>query len=95
MVGVHDFVRLDDIDDGLEEGARVLLSAERVLSNLDKEDAGKITLAYTVDMKRIFARVKYNGNGIIPPDAAGDIALREAIEKIQGTIGGEEDRSGQ
>ncbi len=85
---------LEFIDDGSEEGARLLQSARRVLSNLGKPEATEIYLADTLDTESIFAAVKYNGDGIIPPQAADDPEVKHLIEEILATVGGETDRGG-
>ncbi len=89
-----DSLPLELIDDGLNAGSRLLKSARRVLSNLGKPEATEISLADTLDTESIFAAVKFNGDGIIPPQAADDPEVRLLIEEIIATVGGETDRGG-
>ena len=88
-------VSLDSIDDTTEEGARVLASARRILANLGKADAMSIDLEDTRDTGRIFAQTRFNGDGIIPVEAADTPDLRAVITDIMTTMGAESDRSGQ
>lgn len=88
-------VSLDSIDESSPEGARVLASAKRILANLGKAEASAIDIDDTRDTGRIFAQTRFNGDGVIPPDAAEDQDLRAVITDIVATIGGRADRSGQ
>jgi len=87
-------LRLSAIDETTVEGARVLASARRIVSNLGRPDAETIQLADTLDTERIFAATRFNGDGIVPVAAAGDAASRALIEDIIACMGGETDRSG-
>ena len=49
---------------------------------------------HTRDTGRIFAQTRFNGDGIVPPEAAEDEATRAVIADIVATLGGETDRSG-
>lgn len=89
-----DSLPLDLIDSRHEDGSRLLQSARRILSNLGRPDANTVTLADALDQGSIFAAVKYNGDGIIPPEAAEEPEARKLIEDILATVGGETDRGG-
>jgi hypothetical protein len=82
------------IDDGKEEGRRLLASARRILANLGKSDAEVITTTETGDTGRIFAETTFNGDGVIPASAAEDEAIVQAITEIMGCVGSVPDRSG-
>lgn len=78
-----------------EEGDKVLRSARAVLENLGVADADRIDAADTADTNRIITAMRFNGDGIVPPAAAGeDEELAAAIEDILGCVGGTADRSG-
>jgi hypothetical protein len=83
------------INDATPEGARLLASARQILTNLKKLDAGVISIEDTTDTARIFSQTQYNGDGIVPPDAASDDASRVVINEIIACLGGEPDRSGK
>ncbi len=76
------------------EGAQLLAAARLVLSSLGKPDAAAITPADTTDTAVVFAKTKFNGDGIIPPDSVDDAASRAVIADVIACVGGEMDRSG-
>src|SRR5215467_8868616 len=86
---------LSAINDASEEGKRLLSSARQILANLGKKDADSITIEDTTDTTKIFVQARFNGDGIIPPEAAEDQALQATIIEIIACIGGETDRSGK
>jgi hypothetical protein len=88
-------LELSQINDATPEGKQLLASARQILVNLGKQDQSVITLEETTDTARIFAQTRFNGDGIVPPDAAGDDALRQIITDILTCTGGESDRSGK
>ena len=75
------------------EGKQMLASAKRILADLGKPDATEITLQDVADTARIFAQTKFNGDGVVPPDAAPDDATKAVIEDIIACLGAEPDRS--
>jgi len=86
---------LTAIDDTTPEGKNLLNSARHILANLGKEGAPAITVTDTTDTTAIFSQTNFNGDGIIPPDAAGEASVRRVIEEIMDCLGGEFDRSGK
>ena len=85
---------LSAIDDNSNEGEAILASAKEILRNLNKEDATEITSDDTADTKKIFAKTKFNGDGIIPVDSADDENIQSIILDIMACAGSEEDRCG-
>jgi hypothetical protein len=86
-----DSLPLDAIVDG-----PVLRGARRVLANLGRADAATITLADVADTTKIFAETRFNGDGIVPADAAADdLVARQAVEDIITVAGSVTDRSGK
>jgi len=85
---------LSAIDDGSDEGKAVLASAREILKNLDKADATEITSVDTADTAKIFAKTKFNGDGIIPVNSADDENTQSIIQDIMACTGSEEDRCG-
>jgi hypothetical protein len=94
LVRREDHLPLSAIDDGGEEGKAVLAGAKLVLSVLGKPDAAEITLDDVSDTARIFSQARFNGDGILPAKSAADAASAAVIADIIGTLGGENDRSG-
>ena len=83
------------INDATPEGKQVLASARQILTNLGKPTAAAIDLADTADTAKIFAATNFNGDGIIPADAASDEATQAVLGEILATFGAETDRSGK
>lgn len=86
---------LSAISDATPEGKQLLSSARQILANLGKKDADSITIEDTTDTTRIFAQTRFNGDGIIPAEAAEDPSLQAIITDIISCVGGEPDRSGK
>lgn len=94
LVKRGDSLPLSAIDDATEEGKVVLAGAKYVLSTLGKAEATEIRVEDVSEVSRIFSLARFNGDGIVPPGAAGDPALGLVIEEIVSCLGGETDRSG-
>ncbi len=86
---------LSAIDESTPEGAQLLASAKQILLNLGKPDAAFLTAEDTADTATIFAKTKFNGDGIIPVDAADDDQLKSVIMDIMECLESELDRSGE
>jgi hypothetical protein len=85
-----DSVLLDAIrDPDLVAGAR------RILTNLGRPEAAAISLDDVSSQERIFAGTLFNGDGVVPADAAEDDATRAAMADILDTLGPVADRSGK
>jgi hypothetical protein len=95
LVAGQDELLLSAIDDGSEEGRRVLASAREILKNLGKPDATLITVAEAEDSGKVFAQARFNGDGIVTAACTDDPALKQAIADIVSCLGGETDRSGE
>jgi hypothetical protein len=83
------------INDSTPEGAQILSSARQILVNLGTADATAISVDDTTDTVRIFAQTRFNGDGIVPADAADDPAVGAIISDIIACLGAETDRSGK
>jgi len=90
-----DALPLSSINDATPEGKQVLASARQILVNLGRDDAATISVADTADTVKIFAATKFNGDGIVPLDAAEDPATNAVIGDIIACLGAETDRSGK
>ena len=86
---------LASINDAAPDGKQILASARQILINLGKPDAAAIELDEATDTVKIFATTSFNGDGIIPADAAGDDATKAVIADIMACMGIETDRSGK
>ena len=94
LVKRRDSLPLSAIDDSTEEGKTVLAGARYVLSNLGMAEAAEIRLEDACDAARLFSMARFNGDGVVPAQAAGDPALASVIEEIVACLGGETDRGG-
>ena len=83
------------ISDATPEGKQLLASARQILANLGKADASAIEVEDTLDTTRIFSQTRFNGDGIVPADAASDDATRAVIADVIACLGAETDRSGK
>ncbi|HPM77377.1 MAG TPA: hypothetical protein PK961_09815 [bacterium] len=89
-----DRLTLDDIDDSTPEGLRLVASAKRILTSLGKPEAREIALEDTLDIARVFSQTNFNGDGILPAEAAEE-PVRRVIGEIIDCLGSQVDRSGK
>jgi len=86
---------LAQINDQTESGKAILASARQILKDLGKADAAAVTLADASDTTKIFAQTRFNGDGVVPADAASDDATKKAVEDVIACMGAVTDRSGK
>jgi hypothetical protein len=94
LVAGTDAIPLASIDGEKPGGKAILASAKRILDALGKPASPVITLADAVDTTTIFAKTRFNGDGIVTPASTDDAALGQVITDAIATVGGEPDRSG-
>lgn len=82
------------ISDATPEGRQLLSSARQILANLGKPDAAAITVEDTQDPTRVFAQTSFNGDGVVPLDAA-EGPTRAVMADIVACLGPVADRSGK
>ncbi len=75
------------------DGAKLSASAKQILENLGKE-GNVISLADTADIAAIFAKTRFNGDGIVTEATAEDADEKAAIAAAVASLGGVADRSG-
>jgi len=95
MVEGGQVLPLEFIDDSHDDGRHILASARRILESLGKEAATAISVDDLMAAHDVMAKLPFNGDGVIPPAAVDDAALRAVVEDIVACIGGEADRSGE
>jgi len=83
---------LASINDATPEGKKILGAAKQILG---KADEATIDLEDIADTAKIFAATNFNGDGIIPADAADDETTKAVITEIMACMGIETDRSGK
>ena len=89
-----DSVLLSEINEENEVGLKLAKAAKQILANLSKE-SDSISLADTADSAAIFAKTRYNGDGVITLASTDDAAEKEVIAATLDTVGGTMDRSGE
>jgi len=86
---------LDAINDATEEGRRLVASAKQILQGLGRAGEPAIAPAETADTLQIIARTLLNGDGVLPPESAGDDAVAAgALKEIMAVLGTAKDMSG-
>ena len=76
-----------------EVGQKLYNAAKQILENLGKEGT-TVSLADTADIAAIFAKTRFNGDGIITEATAEDADEKAAIAAAISTVGSLPDRSG-
>ena len=75
------------------DGQKLYNSAKQILVNLAKEGS-VISLADTKDITAIFAKTRFNGDGVITEQTPEDAEVAAVISAIINTVGSVADRSG-
>ena len=73
-----DSVALEDINRDDACGAKLYVAAKQILENLDKQ-SDSISLADTADISAIFAKTRFNGDGVITEATSDDADEKAAI----------------
>ncbi len=87
-----DSIDVDQFSDN-EDGAKLNASAKQILANLSKEGT-VISLADTSDVAAIFAKTRFNGDGVVTEASTDDPDEKAAIAAAVASLGGAADRSG-
>jgi hypothetical protein len=80
------------INEATAEGKRIAQFARQVLG---KADSAEISVAEGETAVQIFAAKPFNGDGIVPPESAGDELLEAVLEDIIACLGADMDLSGK
>lgn len=84
---------LSNFNQQTEEGKQLYASAKQILENLEIEKES-ISLANTADSLAIFAKTRFNGDGVITVQSTDDDKLKKVIEGCMQCVGTKTDRSG-
>jgi len=90
-----DSLPLAQISAKTDSGRAILASAKQILKDLGKPDAAAISLADVTDTAKIFAQTRFNGDGVVPADAASDEPTQKAVADVIACMGAVTDRSGK
>ena len=93
LVKGADNINVEQFNQDSADGARLYNSARQILVNLEKEGT-VISLADTKDTTAIFAKTRFNGDGIITEQTTDDAEEKAVIAAVVSTLGGVADRSG-
>lgn len=86
---------LSAIREDTPEGKAALGAARHVLAKLGRADATALGAADVADTAKVFDATLFNGDGVVPPEAAEDPEARQVILDVLATFGGVPDRSGK
>ena len=89
----QDSIDIEQINTEVPEGVKLYNSAKQILQNLNKEEK-TISLAETADLAAIFAKTRFNGDGVITEASSDDEQEKAAITAAIAATGGTLDRSG-
>ena len=93
LVEQTDSIDIEHLDQENAAGQKLYKSAKQILENLGKEGT-VISLADTKDIAAIFAKTRFNGDGIITDASTDDADEKAAIAAAVAAFGGVADRSG-
>jgi hypothetical protein len=82
------------INQDTDEGKKIYNSAKEILKNLGLTK-DSISIEDTADSLAIFAKTRFNGDGVITVNSTDDEALKAIIDACIKTIGSSPDRSGE
>ena len=88
-----DSIALGALDQENADGQKIYAAAKQILENLGKE-GDVISLADTKDIAAIFAKTRFNGDGVITEASTDDADLKAVIAAAVAATGGVADRSG-
>jgi hypothetical protein len=83
------------IDGATPEGRAAANAARRILERLGKGTAGAISVEDVADTAKVWDGTVFNGDGVVPPEAAEEPELRAAIADAIACVGAEPDRGGK
>ncbi len=86
-------IDINEIDTETETGKKLYNSAKQILGNLGK-DTTELSIADISDNNAIFAKTRFNGDGIITEASADTEEEKDAILAAIATVGSVTDRSG-
>ena len=88
-----DSIELSEINQEDACGQKLYVAARQILENLGKE-SNSISLADTTDIAAIFAKTRFNGDGVITEGSSDDPDQKAAVAAAVAATGGTADRSG-
>ncbi|MBE6216539.1 MAG: hypothetical protein E7124_00670 [Bacteroidales bacterium] len=88
-----DSIDIEEINQESDCGKKLYKAARQILNNLGK-DGSEVSLADTADIAAVFAKTRFNGDGVITEASSDDADEKAAIAAAVASTGGALDRSG-
>src|SRR5438552_6567722 len=95
LIPGSDGLPLEAIGDSEPAGKALRGAVRHFLAQRGMPDARALTVADVADVSRVFEGTRFNGDGVVPPDASPDPALCQVIHDAISCCGGVPDRSGK
>jgi len=95
LIPGSDGLPLEAIDDSKPAGKALLGAVRHILAHRGTPEAPALTVADVADVSRVFEGTRFNGDGVVPPDAGPDPALCQVVHDAIVCCGGVPDRSGK
>ena len=89
-----DSLALDAIADTDGDAVPLAEEARRILQLRGKPDADTLALSDVTGRSELLAAMRFNGDGVVPPESADDEPVRALIRRIMKTHGAAKDRNG-
>ena len=93
LLNGEDFIYVRHFDTSTEVGLKLLNSCKQILDNLGKREPS-VSLAEVSDVAKIFAKTRFNGDGVITDDTAEEPEDKKAIAAAIASVGSVPDRCG-
>ncbi|ABS27040.1 hypothetical protein [Anaeromyxobacter sp. Fw109-5] len=90
-----DSLALAELREDTPEGTAALSAARHLLEHVGRPEATSIRVEDVADTTKVFERTLFNGDGIVPPEAATELETRQLLHDVLVTMGGTTDRSGK
>jgi len=87
-------VPLSAINEKTAQGKELLAEAKHILQIEGHPEADAIGLEDIADISKILSATRFNGDGVLPAESAGDEATAQAVRDIMAVLGSKPDRSG-
>jgi hypothetical protein len=81
--------------DDTAEGRATLAAARHLLEQAGRGAATAIRAADVADVAKVFEKTLFDGDGIVPPEAAADVETRQLLLDVVATMGPVPDRGGR
>ena len=93
LVKGDDSIDIQSFNKNVADGKKLYSSARQILENLGKKGT-LISLADTKDIAAVFAKTRFNGDGVITESTPEGSEEKVVVSAIVGALGGVVDRSG-